>query len=116
MGSEMCIRDRSGRDSDGPWSEADLSSSWFIRVDEPDTYKVVIDGDEQSTGSTADFRLHTERNKTSLTPFMLAGFFSLFLIMMCRSKMGSVSAAASSIALKLNQRYLGGKGNEQARR
>lgn len=103
----------SGRDSDGPWSEADLSSSWFIRVDEPDTYTVVIDGDEQSTSSTADFRLHTERNKTSLMPFMLAAVFSLFLIMMCKSKMGSVSAAASSIALKLNQRYLGGKDNNR---
>lgn len=104
----------SGRDSDGPWSEADLGSSWFIRVDEPDTYKVVIDGDEQSTSATADFRLHTERNKTSVTPFMLAGFFSIFLIMMCRSKMGSVSAAASSIALKLNQRYQGGRNNKHA--
>lgn len=105
----------SGFDSDGAWSEADLSSSWYIRVDEPDTYRVVIDGDEQSTNPTADFRLHTEPNKTSVTPFILAGVFSLFLIMMCRSKMGSLSAAASSIALKLNKRMGDGKSKPQGR-
>lgn len=96
----------SGVDSDGAWSEAKLSFSWFVRIDEPDTYQVLIDGDEQSTSSTADFHLHMEPNKTSLTPYIFGGFFSLFLIFMSRSKMGSVSAAASSIALKLNQRYL----------
>ena len=93
-----------GRDSDGPWSEASLRSSWIIRVDEPDTYRFVIDADEQSTTPTADFRLSTEPNRTSLMPFLLAGFFSFFLIMLSRSKMGSVSAAASSIALKLRTR------------
>lgn len=97
----------SGVDTDGPWTEASLSASWYIRVDKADTYNVVIDGDEQSTSATADFRLHMEPNKTSITPFIMAGFFSLFLIMMCRSKMGSVSAAASSIALKLNKRFQG---------
>jgi hypothetical protein len=94
----------SGRDSDGPWSEASLSSSWVIRVDEPDTYRFVIDGDAQSTTPDADFRLAIEPNRTSLTPFILAGFFSFFLMMLCRSKMGSVSAAAASIALKLRTR------------
>ncbi len=98
-----------GVDSDGRWSEAILNASWYIRVDKADTYTVVIDGDEQSTSQTADFRLHMEPNKASITPFILAGFFSLFLVMMCRSKMGSLSAAASSIALKLNKRYLGSK-------
>ena len=94
----------SGRDSDGPWSEASLSSSWVIRVDEPDTYRFVIDGDVQSTTYNADFRLAIEPNRTSLTPFILAGFFSFALIMLCRSKMGSVSSAAASIALKLRSR------------
>lgn len=94
----------SGRDSDGPWSEASLSTSWVVRIDEPDTYRFVINGDEQSTNNTADFTLAAEPNRTSATPFMLAGFFSFFLIMLSRSKMSSVSAAASSIALKTKPR------------
>lgn len=102
-----------GVDSDGAWSEANLSASWYIRVDEVDTYSVVIDGDEQSTSATADFRLHTVPNKASVTPFIMGGFFSLFLVMMCRSKMGSVSAAASSIALKLNKRLSGSDSNKR---
>lgn len=96
----------SGRDSDGAWSEAKLSFSWFVRIDEPDTYQFLIDADEKSTSASADFHLHMEPNKASTTPFIFAGFFSLFLIFMSRSKMASVSAAAASIALKLNQRYL----------
>lgn len=94
----------SGRDSDGPWSESSLSTSWIVRVDEPDTYKFVVAADEQSTNDKADFSISVEPNRTSLTPFILAAVFTLILMVLSRSKMASVGAAASSIALKLQPR------------
>lgn len=94
----------SGRDSDGPWSEASLSTNWIIRIDAPDTYQFVVDGDEQSTTSNADFRIEIEPNRTSLTPFIAAAVLTFILMVLSRSKMASVSAAASSIALKLQPR------------
>lgn len=104
----------SGSDSDGPWTEARLSARWYVRVDEADTYRVMIDGDPQSTSPTADFRLYSEPNKVSTRPFIFAGVFSLFLIFMSRSKMSSVSSAAASVALKLSQRYLKNKDEKTA--
>ncbi len=97
----------SGRDDDGPWSESDLSSKWYLRVDQPDTYQVMISGDAESTTSTADFRLTLEPNRVSQMPFILAGFLCVALIILCRSKMSSVRAAAASIGLKIKKRVTG---------
>ncbi len=94
----------SGRDSDGPWSEASLSTSWIIRIDEPGNYRFVVDADEQSTNRRTDFKLEIEPNRTSLIPFLIAAALTIGLMVLCRSKMASVSAAASSIALKLRPR------------
>ncbi len=94
----------SGSDADGPWSESDTSSSWFIRVDEPDTYRVVVAADPASTSADADFRLTLEPNRVNMMPFMLAGIGALLLIVLSRSKASSVSSAASSIAVKMRTR------------
>ena len=94
----------SGRDSDGPWSEASLSTSWIIRIDEPGVYRFVIDADEASTNASADFSIELEPNRTSTMPFILAAALTFGLMLVSRSKMESVSAAAASIALKLQPR------------
>lgn len=93
----------SGIDSDGHWSEARNVISWFVRIDEPDTYRVVINGDEQSSTSDADFRLSIEKNKASITPFIIAGFFTMLLILMSRSKASAIRAGGASIGLRFNQ-------------
>lgn len=104
----------SGRDSDGAWSERSLSSKWYVRMDEPDTYRVVINGDAQSTSPDADFRLSMVPNRVSSTPFLLAGIFCLALVVLSRSKMSSVRTAASSIALKVKKRLSEKKNNGAA--
>lgn len=95
----------SGYDSEGRWEESQRNFTWHVRVDEPDTYKAVVTVEPASTQSEASFRLKTEPNRTSMTPFMLAGFFSLMMMMLCRSKLSSVASVAASIAVKLKRRF-----------
>lgn len=98
----------SGVDSDGPWSEAKRSISWYVRIDEPDTYQVMIDGDEASTTLDTDFKLAVEQNRVAKTPFVIGAFLSFFLVMLSRSKSSSIRASGASIGLRLN------KGTSQA--
>jgi hypothetical protein len=93
----------SGVDSDGPWSEAKRSISWFVRIDEPDTYQVVIDGDEASTTLDTDFKLAIEPNRVARTPFLIGAFLTFFLVMLSRSKSSSIRASGASIGLRLNK-------------
>jgi hypothetical protein len=93
----------SGVDSDGPWSEAKRCISWFVRIDEPDTYQVVIDGDEASTTLDTDFKLAIEPNRVARTPFLIGAFLTFFLVMLSRSKSSSIRASGASIGLRLNK-------------
>ncbi len=95
----------SGRDSDGPWQESKRSIEWHVRVDEPDTYQAVISMEPASTTRQTTFALTTEPNRTALTPFLLAGFFGVMMMMVFRSKLSSVTAVAASIAVKLKRRF-----------
>jgi len=93
----------SGVDSDGPWSESKRAISWFVRIDEPDTYSVVIDGDENSTTTDADFSLSVEPNRVSMMPFVIGVFFTFLLVMLSRSKATSIRAGGASMGLRLNK-------------
>lgn len=95
----------SGYDSDGRWDESKRNITWHVRVDEPDTYKAVVSVEPASTNREVQFRLKTEPNRTSITPFFLAGFFSIFMVMLCRSKLSSIASVAASIAVKLKRRF-----------
>lgn len=95
----------SGYDSDGRWVESLRNITWHVRVDEPDTYKAVVSVEPASTHREARFRLKSEPNRTSITPFFLAGFFSIFMVMLCRSKISSIASVAASIAVKLKRRF-----------
>ncbi len=97
----------SGVDSDGPWSESKRSISWFVRIDEPDTYQVVIDGDAGSTAPDADFSLSVEPNRVSSTPFIVAAFLTFLTFMLSRSKASSIRAGGASIGLRLNKNKSG---------
>ncbi len=92
-----------GVDSDGPWSESKRIFSWFVRIDEPDTYQVVIDGDESSTVPDADFSLSVEPNRVSKRPFFVGAFLTFLMVMLCRSKVSSIRSGAASIGLRLNK-------------
>lgn len=105
-----------GYDTDGRWDESRRSLSWHVRVDEPDTYKAMVSVEPASTQANTGFRLKTEPNRTSATPFILAGFFSLLMMMLCRSKLSSLSSVAASIAVKLRRRFEpGGKPKREVR-
>ncbi len=95
----------SGFDSDGRWEESHSSISWHVRVDEPGTYRTLVSVDPASTQTATGFRLRTEPNRTPLAPFIMAGIFSLFMMMLCRSKLSSASSVAASIAVKLRRRF-----------
>ena len=92
-----------GVDSDGPWSESKRIFSWFVRIDEPDSYQVVIDGDEASTVPDADFSLTVEPNRVSKRPFFIGAFLAFLMVMLCRSKVSSIRSGAASIGLRLNK-------------
>ena len=94
-----------GVDSDGRWHESKRSFDWHVRVDEPDTYKAVVSVEPGSTQSGSDFRLNTESNRTSIAPFIMAGIFSIFIIVFCRSKIASLVTTAASIAVTLKRRF-----------
>jgi hypothetical protein len=93
-----------GRDADGPWSESDLASSWYVRFDEPGNYQLFASADINSTAPSADLILKTERGKVTVTPFVVAGFVSMLLMLLSRGKSSSLASAAASIALKLGPR------------
>ena len=95
----------SGFDSDGRWEESLSSISWHLRVDEPDTYQAVVSVDPASTQPATGFQLKAEPNRAPVAPFIMAGFVSLFLMMLCRSKLSSVVSGAASIAVKLRRRF-----------
>ena len=95
----------SGFDSDGRWEESLSSISWHLRVDEPDTYQAVVSVDPASTQPATSFQLKAEPNRAPVAPFIMAGFVSLFLMMLCRSKLSSVVSGAASIAVKLRRRF-----------
>ena len=95
----------SGFDSDGRWEESLSRISWHVRVDEPDTYQAIVSVDPASTQAATGFQLKAEPNRTPIAPFMMAGFFSLFMMMLCRSKLSSVASVAASIAVKLRRRF-----------
>ena len=94
-----------GVDSDGRWDESLSGISWHVRVDEPDTYKAVVSVDPASTRTATGFQLKAEPNRVPVKPFIIAGVFSLFLMMLCRSKLSSVTSVAASIAVKLRRRF-----------
>jgi len=100
----------SGIDSDGAWSEAKVNLSWFVRIDEPDTYRVVVNGDENSTNPDADFRLSVEPNRVSMTPFLAGAMLAFLLAMMSRAKATSIRSSGASIGLRLNQGQSGSDG------
>jgi len=100
-----------GRDSDGPWSEDDLSSNWYVRFDEPGTYQLLASADVNSTAQNVDLKLTSERGKVALIPFVAAGFVAMLLMMLSRGKSSSLASAAASIALKLGPRRSGAKTN-----
>jgi hypothetical protein len=93
----------SGVDSDGAWSEAKRNISWFVRMDQPDTYRVMIDGDAESTTTNTDFTLTAEPNRVSTMPFIIGAVFTLLLVMLSRSKASSIRASGSSVGLRLNK-------------
>ena len=93
----------SGVDGDGPWSESKRGFSWFIRIDEPDTYQVVIDGDESSTVPDADFSLSVEPNRVPMTPFIIGALLTFLLVVLSRSKVSSIRSGGASIGLRLNK-------------
>ena len=95
----------SGRDSDGPWTESKRSISWHVRIDEPGTYTALASTEPASTNNASRFTLKAEPNKTSFTPFFMAGFFTFFMIVLSRSRLSSISAVAASIAVKLKRRF-----------
>ena len=95
----------SGRDSDGPWTERQLSNSWHIRVDEADTYLASVSVEPGSTSPQANFSLKTTFNRASLTPFIFTGILSFILVILCRSKISSIASVAASIAVKINKRF-----------
>ncbi len=94
-----------GRDSDGPWDESKRGFRWHVRVDEPDTYKALVSVEPGSTQASSGFRLTTEPNRSSTTPFIIAAVFSFLMIMLCRSKIKSIGAVAASIAVKVKRRF-----------
>ncbi|OED36016.1 hypothetical protein AB833_28760 [Chromatiales bacterium (ex Bugula neritina AB1)] len=96
-----------GHDSDGAWSERDTSADWYIRVDEPDTYRVMVAADPASTTPDADFRLTIEPNRISVTPFIVGAAIAFLFIALSRSKASSVGSGASSIAVKVRPRTSG---------
>lgn len=100
----------SGVDGDGPWSESKRSISWFVRIDEPDTYQIVIDGDVSSTAPDADFSLSVEPNRVSSTPFVIGAFLTFLAFMLSRSKASSIRAGGASIGLRMTK---GKSGPEQ---
>jgi len=91
----------SGYDSDGRWSESDRRSSWFVRFDQPGTYTLSASAEAQSSAPAIGLGVKTQASKVSSTPFILAGFFSVFLILLARSKASSIASAAASLGLKL---------------
>ena len=95
----------SGRDSDGPWTERQLSNTWHIRVDEADTYLASVSVEPGSTSPQANFSLKTTFNRASLTPFIFTGILSFILVILCRSKISSIASVAASIAVKINKRF-----------
>lgn len=97
----------SGVDSDGRWTESKRNISWFVRVEEPDTYQVVIDGDEESTTPDADFSLSVEPNRVSETPYILGGVLTFLMVMLSRSKASSIRSGGAAIGLKLNKNKSG---------
>jgi len=58
-----------------------------------------------STLTATGFQLKAEPNRTPIAPFIMAGFLSLFMMMLCRSKLSSVASVAASIAVKLRRRF-----------
>ncbi len=94
-----------GIDSDGRWDESKRSFTWHVRVDEPDTYKALVSVEPGSTQSSAAMSLKTEPNRTSRSPFIVAAVLSFLLIMLCRSKLKSIAAVASSITVTLKNRF-----------
>jgi len=94
----------SGHDSDGPWSENDLATNWFVRFDQPDTYTLLANADLNSTADQVKFALKSQRDRVTVTPFMVAAGLALVLMLFSRSKRSSLASAAASIALKLGAR------------
>ncbi len=94
----------SGHDSDGSWSENDLATNWFVRFDQPDTYTLLASADLNSTADQVKFGLKSQRDRITVTPFMVAAGLALVLMLFSRSKRSSLASAAASIALKLGAR------------
>ena len=95
----------SGRDSDGPWLERQSNIQWFVRIDEPGAYRVVVSVEPSSSTKASGFTLRTEPNRSSSLPFMLAAGFTVFMVIMFLMKISAVKSVAASIAVKVKKRF-----------
>ncbi len=95
----------SGRDSDGAWQESKNSFRWFLRIDEPGTYRVVVSVEPASSSRSSRFTLQTEPNRSSSMPFMLAAGFTVVMVILFLMKISAVKSVAASIAVKVRKRF-----------